>query len=217
MGANRHGRLLLVEDEVVLRGLVAQFLGLEGFEVVEAADGGEGIERFGSRGPFDLVLLDLELPVCSGVEVCRSIRMRSPQQPVLICSAAVLDSHLSALSALGVDQILTKPYHPTDLLKAIGSAGNRVPPHPAEAGNGASDVTDRVQGRLDAPAFARPSRSIPWSIAPPSSKMMGPRLASCGSTWSLPNGRDRSNGGDGTRDFAHCSCCEGSVSWPGNR
>ena len=71
MGAKWQGRLLLVEDENLLRGLIAQFLRSEGFELVEAADGREGVERYSSLGPFDIVLLDLNLPVFSGVEVCR--------------------------------------------------------------------------------------------------------------------------------------------------
>jgi CheY-like chemotaxis protein len=119
MGARRQGRLLLVEDESVLRELISEFLRGEGFEVAEAADGGEGVERFSSGGPFDVVLLDLNLPVYPGVEVCRRIKLEQPRQPVIICSAAILDSHLATLRALDVRQFLTKPYHPSDLLARI--------------------------------------------------------------------------------------------------
>lgn len=62
MGAACQGRILVVEDENLLRGLIAQFLRMEGFDVVEAADGREGVERFSGMGPFDVVLLDLNLP-----------------------------------------------------------------------------------------------------------------------------------------------------------
>ncbi len=119
MGARIHGRVLLVEDEAVLRGLIAQFLRGEGFETVEAGDGREGVDRYASLGPFDVVLLDLNLPVFSGVEVCRKIRHERPDQPVIICSAAILDSHVAALSVLHVDQFLSKPYHPAELLSRI--------------------------------------------------------------------------------------------------
>ena len=71
MDGKRAGKLLLVEDEHTLRGLIAQFLRGENFEVVEAADGLDGVGLFSSQGPFDLVLLDLNLPRLSGVEVCR--------------------------------------------------------------------------------------------------------------------------------------------------
>ena len=119
MGARIQGRILLVEDEALLRGLIAQFLSGEGFEMVEAGDGREGVERFSSLGPFDLVLLDLNLPVFPGVEVCRRIKQERPDQPVIVCSAAILDGHIAALSALHVDQFLSKPYHPAELLSRI--------------------------------------------------------------------------------------------------
>lgn len=119
MAGRDQGTLLLVEDEERLRGLVAQFLRGEGFQVVEAGDGREGVERFGDSGPFDLVLVDLNLPVFSGVEVCRRIKIDSPAQRMMICSAAVLPNHEYALTALGVGHFLTKPYHPEDLIAHI--------------------------------------------------------------------------------------------------
>ncbi|MDR3639208.1 MAG: response regulator [Isosphaeraceae bacterium] len=119
MGATPRGRLLLVEDEQLLRTLVAQFLRGEGFEVAEARDGPEGVDEFTDSGPFDLVLLDLNLPGFSGVEVCRRIKRENPEQHVMICSAAILHEHEVALNLMGVDHYLTKPYHPEDLLTHI--------------------------------------------------------------------------------------------------
>lgn len=119
MGTNLHGTLLLVEDEHLLRSLVAQFLRSEGFVVTEACDGAEGVARFTDSGPFDLLLVDLNLPVFSGVEVCRQIRQQKPDQRVMICSAAIVGEHERDLGALGIDHYLTKPYHPEDLLAHI--------------------------------------------------------------------------------------------------
>jgi DNA-binding response OmpR family regulator len=119
MDGKRAGKLLLVEDEHLLRGLIAQFLRDEGFEVVEAADGSQGVSFFSAMRPFDLVLLDLNLPFLPGVEVCRRIKSEQPSQPVIICSAAILDSHLAMLREMQVEQFLTKPYHPLDLLHRI--------------------------------------------------------------------------------------------------
>ena len=76
----RRESLLVVEDEAILRMLVAQFLRNEGYEVVEAEDGGDGIRRYLEDGPFDLLLVDLNLPVCSGVEVCRQVKRRRPSR-----------------------------------------------------------------------------------------------------------------------------------------
>jgi DNA-binding response OmpR family regulator len=132
METNPQGTLLLVEDEDRLRDLVAQFLRCEGFRVVEAADGPQGVERFRDSGPFDLVLADLNLPVFSGVEVCRRIKRCKPEQRVMICSAAILGDHQNALKALGIDHFLTKPYHPEDLIthihQEIGSRPIAAPP-----------------------------------------------------------------------------------------
>ena len=122
MDGKRAGKLLLVEDEHTLRILIAQFLRGENFEVVEAADGLEGVGLFSSQGPFDLVLLDLNLPRLPGVEVCRRIKLEQPMQPVIICSAAILDDHINELHAMQVEQFLTKPYHPLELLDRIPRA-----------------------------------------------------------------------------------------------
>ncbi len=80
------GALLLVEDEERLRGLIAQFLRGEGFHVVEADDGPPGVARFADSGPFDLVLVDLNLPTYSGVEVCRRIKGHDPAQRLMVCT-----------------------------------------------------------------------------------------------------------------------------------
>ncbi len=115
----RSAKLLLVEDETVLRRLVAQFLRGADFQVVEAGDGPEGVDRFDAHGPFDLAVVDLNLPGYSGVEVCRQIRQACPQQRILICSAAITPEYERALGTLGIAHFLTKPYHPESLLSHI--------------------------------------------------------------------------------------------------
>lgn len=119
MSVNGLCTLLLIEDEARLRGLVAQVLRSEGYEVVEAADGLEGVERFQDSGPFDLLLVDLNLPYLTGVEVCQRVRERQPDQRIMICSAAIMDDHERELTRLGVHHYLTKPYRAEDLLSHI--------------------------------------------------------------------------------------------------
>ena len=115
----RRGSLLLVEDEAVLRTLVAQFLRNEGYDVREAEDGGEGVRQFLEDGPFDLLLVDLKMPVLSGVEVCRRVKHTKPDQRIMVCSAAISREHEDALRSVGVEHLLTKPYHPESLLAHI--------------------------------------------------------------------------------------------------
>ena len=116
---NSLGTVLLVEDEHALRRLVSAFLRGSSYTVVEAADGPDGVARFADSGPFDLVMLDLNLPGFSGVEVCRRIRAAEPDQPVLICSAAIVPEAEDALFGMGVGDHLTKPYHPDVLLAHV--------------------------------------------------------------------------------------------------
>lgn len=125
---DRLGTLLLVEDEHVLRGLVSQFLRGNSYRVVEAADGPEGVAEFSASGPFDLAILDLNLPGFSGVEVCRKIRQARPDQDVLICSASIGREAEDALKAMGVDHFLTKPYHPEVLLSHVARVLRPAPP-----------------------------------------------------------------------------------------
>ncbi len=138
MDRSRAGKLLLVEDEHVLRGLIARFLRGEGFEVVEAGDGAQGVSLYSLMRPFDVVLLDLNLPLVPGVDVCRHIKSLDPSQPVIICSAAILDDHFDALRAMGVEQFLTKPYHPMELVKRIAAESSA--PRSVESIHPASEV-----------------------------------------------------------------------------
>lgn len=111
------GTVLVVEDEDSLRRLVAEFLRGENYIVIEAEDGPAGAERFADSGPFDLAILDLNLPGYSGVEVARRIRAIHPGQNILICSAAISREAEDTLLEIGVVDFLTKPYHP-EVLRA---------------------------------------------------------------------------------------------------
>ncbi len=139
---DRRGTLLVVEDEAVLRSLVSHFLRHEGYDVSEAEDGGEGVRRFREEGPFDLILLDLNLPVFSGVEVSRQVKEERPDQKIMILSAVIVREHEEALRKIGVNHFLTKPYHPENLLAHIRlelnrngglreSGSKQIPPSPA--------------------------------------------------------------------------------------
>jgi DNA-binding response OmpR family regulator len=122
---DRRESLLVVEDEAVLRSLVCHFLRNEGYEVAEAEDGGEGVRIYQENGPFDLILLDLNLPIFSGVEVSRRVKERNPDQKIMILSAAIIRENEEALLGLGVNHFLTKPYHPENLLAHIRMELNR--------------------------------------------------------------------------------------------
>ena len=127
---DRNATLLLVEDEPLLRRLVAQFLRGASYEVVEAVDGPDAVAHYSENGPFDLVMLDLNLPGFSGVEVARRMMRLNPDQSVLVCSAAIVPEAEEILRSLGIESFLTKPYHPEVLLDRIA---NELRPKPASA------------------------------------------------------------------------------------
>ncbi len=181
MGGKRAGKLLLVEDEHLLRGLIAQFLRGEGFEVVEAADGSQGVGFFASMRPFDVVLLDLNLPLLPGVEVCRRIKSEQPSQPVIICSAAILESHIAKLRELKVEQFLTKPYHPRDLLDRIDAEISQAQ-HARFCRRRFRSRVHRSGGPLA--AIRHWHRLIPWS-----SRRSWIRITACRVTGSLASPR----------------------------
>ncbi len=110
-------RVLLVEDDEVVRTLLRMLLEDEQLQVAEASTGTEAIERFESEA-FDLVLLDVRLPGMSGFDVCRHIR-RTSNLPVIMLTAQQ-DSHdvVTGLE-IGADDYVTKPFNDHELLARV--------------------------------------------------------------------------------------------------
>ncbi len=110
--------ILLVEDDQAIRTLLRLLMEDNGYQVVEAADGGQALDRF-SEASIDLVLLDVRLAGgMSGFDVCREIR-RTSQVPVIIVSAQQ-DSHdVVAGLEVGADDYVTKPFNEHELLARI--------------------------------------------------------------------------------------------------
>jgi two-component system alkaline phosphatase synthesis response regulator PhoP len=111
-------RILLVEDEESLVLALCDRLHSEGYDVDVANDGDTAFEK-ASRGAFDLILLDVALPQRNGFDVCRDLRARGVQTPVLMLTARgqVIDRVLGL--KLGADDYLTKPFETAELLARI--------------------------------------------------------------------------------------------------
>ena len=111
-------RILLVEDEPSLVLTVSDRLLAEGYEVEAAGDGEAALELAGAA-PFDLVLLDVMLPGKDGFEVCRELRQRGLEMPVLMLTARgqVVDRVVGL--KLGADDYLVKPFEMIELLARI--------------------------------------------------------------------------------------------------
>lgn len=110
-------KVLVIEDEESFREALSFMLTREGFDVILAKDGAEGLKQFESRNP-DLILLDLMLPEVAGTDVCKEIRLVS-NVPIIMVSAK--DTELDKVLGLeiGADDYLTKPFSTRELLARI--------------------------------------------------------------------------------------------------
>jgi two-component system response regulator MprA len=117
-------RILIVDDERSLVGVVAMVLGDAGYEFVTAYDGETALRRIRDDPP-DLVLLDLGLPRLSGDEVARTIVERA-LAPVIILTGRREPDDIARFLDLGVDDYVSKPFTPTELLARVRATLRRA-------------------------------------------------------------------------------------------
>lgn len=111
-------RVLIVEDEVVMAGALADNLESEGYDVDIVSDGATAIERWGTLNP-NLVILDVMLPKISGIDVCRQMRKSGFNTPVLFLSAkGESEERVEGLRA-GGDDYVAKPFHLPEFLLRV--------------------------------------------------------------------------------------------------
>jgi DNA-binding response OmpR family regulator len=125
------GRILIVDDDVELCNLIAQFLEPEGFVIEAEHDGARAVERALAE-PRDLVVLDVMLPGMNGFEVLRRIRTQSGM-PILMLTARGEDVDRIIGLEIGADDYLPKPFNPRELVARIRAILRRAGP---DAGNG---------------------------------------------------------------------------------
>jgi two-component system response regulator RegX3 len=110
-------KILIVEDEASFSEALAFLLGKEGFDVSVAEDGQQAVDKFNKEGA-DLILLDLMIPIISGIEVCRIIRTTS-QVPIIMLTAKDAEIDKVVGLELGADDYVTKPYSSRELIARI--------------------------------------------------------------------------------------------------
>jgi len=116
--------ILVVEDDPSIRLGLERNLSYEGYSVVTAANGPDGLEAAFRDRP-DLVLLDVMLPGTSGLEICRSIRKHDPTLPILILSARTQENDRVQGLEIGADDYISKPFSVRELLARVRTALRR--------------------------------------------------------------------------------------------
>lgn len=115
-------RVLVVEDEDLIREMVVLALEDEGYEVVTAIQGREALNYFQTtepkviESPFDLIILDLMLPQVNGLDICRLLRYQGNIIPILILSAKASETDRVLGLEVGADDYLTKPFSMPELI-----------------------------------------------------------------------------------------------------
>ena len=114
----RKNKVLLVEDDSTLSFIIEDALVREGFDVITASDGEDGLRKFGTDGP-DIVVADVMMPKLDGFSMVKLIRAQSPAVPVLFLTARTSIDDLLHGFELGANDYIRKPFQIAELLVRI--------------------------------------------------------------------------------------------------
>ena len=122
-GTEKHKRVMIVDDEASLRALVRVNLEVDGFDVIEAVDGNDALEKMKELRP-DLVLLDIMMPGKDGIEVLEDLAASEElvSIPVILLTAKGEQEDLEKGAALGARGHITKPFDPEQLVRTVKAA-----------------------------------------------------------------------------------------------
>jgi DNA-binding response OmpR family regulator len=118
------GRVLLVDDDPLIRRALRTILASAGYVVLEAMTGEEALEKIQAE-TADVILLDLRMPGMGGLEACRRIR-EVAETPIMVISILRNEEDRVQASEAGADDYLVKPFGVRDLLSRIGTLRRRV-------------------------------------------------------------------------------------------
>jgi DNA-binding response OmpR family regulator len=113
-------RILLIDDDDLLRGVLAKALHHAGHEIIQASDGKLGVD-LARATQVDLVITDLIMPVQEGVETIMTIHQERPRLPIIAMSGGVSNSglYLEIAGKMGARRVLAKPFTPKELSEVI--------------------------------------------------------------------------------------------------
>jgi CheY-like chemotaxis protein len=113
--------VLVVDDDPVIQKLLQVNFEMEGYSVITAGDGEEGLAKAQAEHP-DAVVLDVMMPKMDGLEVARRLKGDPDTQgiPIILLSAKAQQADIQAGTATGAEEYLTKPFDPLELLQRVG-------------------------------------------------------------------------------------------------
>ena len=120
-------RILIVDDEPLIRWSLAETLEQSGHAVVEAGDAGSALRAVSSDGPFDVVLLDYRLPDSNDLNLLAGIRRLAPAAAVIMMTAFGAPEMTSQALLLGVWRVVTKPFEVHEMADLVNQAGLWAP------------------------------------------------------------------------------------------
>lgn len=111
-------KILVVDDEEILRMLITDTLEFEGYTIEEAEDGQEGYEMIAST-PFDLIILDYMMPRLTGMEVLEKIQPLALNVPIIMLTAKAQQADREMAHHFGASHFMPKPFSPADLVALV--------------------------------------------------------------------------------------------------
>jgi DNA-binding NtrC family response regulator len=121
-GKNSRGRVLVVDDEMLIRWSVGQILTHAGYDVAEAGDGKEALRCVNAEPHPDVILLDYRLPDSTDLRLLETIRGLAPESPVIMITASATSELISSAVGLGAQCVINKPVELHDLVPLVEQA-----------------------------------------------------------------------------------------------
>lgn len=140
-------KLLLIEDEPSVISLIQRSLTTSGHEITVAMDGQSGLDM-AKQYNFDLILLDLMLPVMNGMEVCRKIRRTDTNTPILMLTALGTTENIVSGLDVGADDYMTKPFKLAELEARIRTLTRRGREQEKEKNTGELKIADLILDKV---------------------------------------------------------------------
>ena len=181
MQADRTATILMVEDDSMIRYLVAEYFRRVGYEVIEAQDGETGL-RSGLEKRADVIILDVMMPKMNGFDVCKQLREQNVSTPIIFLTRKDDERHMVAGLESGADDYLPKPFSPRELEARVKSVMRRSGVYMADAAVSGKIVCGGLT--LDRDAYSVTINGQPTEMTPIEFKILELLMANPGKAFS---------------------------------